>query len=59
MVDSTENDVKTCYRTSHNRTTALERSIINEPRREKTGLRGSRPGPTQTGLYNHTRWLEA
>ena len=31
----------------------------NEPRCEKTGLRGFRPGPTQTGLYNHTRWLEA
>ena len=30
-----------------------------EPRCEKTGLRGFRPGPTQTGLYNHTRWLEA
>ena len=33
--------------------------LSNEPRREKTGLRGFRPGPTQTGLYNHTRWLEA
>ena len=30
-----------------------------EPRSEKTGLRGFRPGPTQTGLYNHRRWLEA
>ena len=30
-----------------------------EPRCEKTGLRGFRPGPTQTGLYNHKRWLEA
>ena len=27
-------------------------------RREKTGLRGFRPGPTQTGLYRHRRWLE-
>ena len=26
---------------------------------EKTGLRGFRPGPTQTRLYSHTRWLEA
>ena len=26
-----------------------------EPRREKTGLRGFRPGPTQTGLYNDRR----
>ena len=24
--------------------------VINEPRREKTGLRGFRPCPTQTGL---------
>ena len=31
----------------------------NEPRSEKTGLRGFRPGSTQTGLYSHTRWLEA
>ena len=30
-----------------------------EPRSEKTGIRGFRAGPTQTGLYNHTRWLEA
>ena len=32
--------------------------VINEPRRQKTGLRGFRPGPTQTGLYSHRRWLE-
>ena len=32
---------------------------LNEPRCEKTGLRGFRPGPTQTGLYSHIRWLEA
>ena len=30
----------------------------NEPR-EKTGLRGFRPGPTQTRLYSYRRWLEA
>ena len=35
------------------------RVIINEPRCEKTGLRGFRPGPIQTGLYSYTRWLEA
>ena len=29
------------------------------PRCEKTGLRGFRPGPIQTGLYNPTKWLEA
>ena len=26
---------------------------IFEPRSEKTGLRGFRPGPTQTRLYSH------
>ena len=30
-----------------------------EPCSEKTGLRGFLPGPTQTGLCNYTRWLEA
>ena len=29
--------------------------LINEPRSEKTGLRGFRPGPIQTGLYSHRR----
>ena len=33
--------------------------LTYEPRCEKTGLRGVRPGPTQTGLYSHRRWLEA
>ena len=28
---------------------------LNEPRCEKTSLRGFRPGPTQTRLYNHRR----
>ena len=32
---------------------------LNEPRSEKTGLRGYRPGPKQTRLYSHRRWLEA
>ena len=32
--------------------------ISYEPRCEKTGLRGFRPGPTQTGLYSHRRLLE-
>ena len=30
-----------------------------EPRREKTGLRGFRPGLTQTGLYKLRKELEA
>ena len=30
-----------------------------ESRCEKTGLRGFRPGPTQTRLYSYSRWLEA
>ena len=33
--------------------------MSNEPSCEKTGLRGFRPGPTQTELYSHRRWLEA
>ena len=32
---------------------------LDEPRCEKTGLRGFRPGLTQTGLYSQRRWLEA
>ena len=28
-------------------------ALTNEPRREKTGLRGFRPGPTSTGLCSH------
>ena len=35
----------------------MEHCTIIEPRCEKTGLRGFRPGPTQTGLYSHRRWL--
>ena len=30
-----------------------------EPVREKTNNLGFRPGLTQTGMYNHRRWLEA
>ena len=33
-------------------------SILSEPRREKTGLRGFRPGLTQTDLYSHRSRLE-
>ena len=32
---------------------------IYEPRCEKTGLQGFRPGPIQTRLCNHRRWLVA
>ena len=31
--------------------------MLNEPRCEKTGLLGVRPGPQQTGLYSHRRLL--
>ena len=34
-------------------------SYLIEPCSEKTGLRGFRPGPTQTGLYSHRIRLEA
>ena len=33
--------------------------FLNEPRCEKTGLRGFQPDPTQTELYNQRRWLDA
>ena len=33
----------------------FQSEIQNEPRREETGLRGFRPCPTQTRLYNHRR----
>ena len=38
----------------------LKGNISVEPRREKTGLRGFRPGSTQfLGLYSHRSRLEA
>ena len=33
--------------------------VLYELRCEKTGLRGFRPGPTQTRLCSYRRWLEA
>ena len=33
--------------------------ILYEPCCEKTGLRGFRPGQTQTGLYSYRSWLVA
>ena len=42
------------------KTLAIEWDVQHyEPRREKTGLRGFRPGPTQTRLYSHRSRLEA
>ena len=32
--------------------------LLIEPRREKTGLRGFRPGATQIGLYSHRSRLD-
>ena len=34
-------------------------TTLIEPRREKTGLRGFRPGLTRTDLYSHRSGLEA
>ena len=39
--------------------TSIMLFVLFEPPCEKTGLHDFRPGPTQTGLYNHRRWLEA
>ena len=33
--------------------------VIVEPVHEKTNNLGFQPGPTQTRLYSHRRWLEA
>ena len=38
---------------------AVQQILQYEPRCEKTGLRGFRPGSTQPGLYSHGKWLEA
>ena len=59
--DNLQSGTCSCFLRS---STASEFSIAtypmrNEPRSEKTGLRGFRPGPTQTGLYGDRRWLEA
>ena len=37
----------------------LSQYSTNGPRSKKTCLRGFRPGPTQTRLCTHRRWLEA
>ena len=37
----------------------LTKKLLYEPRCEKTGLRGFRPGPTQIRLHSDRRWLEA
>ena len=37
----------------------LQLAYIYEPRFEKTGLQGFRPGPTQTRLHRNRKWLEA
>ena len=33
----------------------LDVYVLSAPRCEKTGIRGFRPGPKQTGLYSHRR----
>ena len=43
----------------HRRVIVMSGVRRSEPRCEKTGLRGFRPGPTQTGLYNHRICLDA
>ena len=45
--------------TKNKKDLAIIYHLRNEPRPEKTGLGGFRPGLTQTRLYNHRRWLEA
>ena len=47
------------FRTSNLSLVYMSTTSPSEPRREKTGLRGFRPGPTQTGLYKLRKELEA
>ena len=56
MTIAVEWDVK--YQFKQNQTRLIRLRLI-EPRREKTGLQGFRPGPTQTGLYKLRSRLEA
>ena len=44
---------------THSGTYPIKGMFVYEPRSEKTGLRGFRPGPTQIRLYSYRRWLEA
>ena len=50
-------DFKNCTMVNCDKANMVE--VKYEPRFEKTGLRGFRPSPTQTGLYSIRRWLEA
>ena len=54
-----EKDEVGIYEFSFTTTRISSMDNTNEPRREKTGLRGFRPGPTQTGLYKLRKELEA
>ena len=45
------------FKTHYQRVRIVQQTF--EPRREKTGLRGFRPGPTQIGLYKLRKELEA
>ena len=42
----------TCFRICKEPVLSRRGSYMYEPRCEKTGLRGFRPGPTLTGLYS-------
>ena len=47
------------FRAGQTQTGQLSYRLEFEPRCEKTCLRDFRPGPTQTRLYIHRRWLES
>ena len=47
------------HRTSGSGEEDFQRFLPYEPRSEKTGLRGFRPGLIQTRLYSYRKWLEA
>ena len=62
IVRGSINSFKYTYQNHHSQVNGISPGLVPkscEPRREKTGLRGFRPGLTQTDLYSHESRLEA
>ena len=58
LISVNEGQVHSPLHAVHHKKSSIDANRF-EPRCEKTGLRGFHPGPTQTGLYSHRRWLDA
>ena len=57
--DSTHVHLYHCYSAQYNHSQKYRQLTLFEPRREKTGIWGFRPGLTQTDLNIHKSMLEA